>query len=123
MNLSEQFTNRLKQLAGIQLITEADNRSVIVDKIGLPQFVADWANNLSKKYAIWIANSFKLDVVKNMSEASVNTNLDHEAIRAEILSNFKGDNTQNSIKEKLKSAMPSYGGRYSFILDWITRRS
>lgn len=123
MVLSEQFTNRLKQLAGIQLITEADNRSVIVDKIGLPQFVADWANNLSKKYAIWIANSFKLDVVKDMSEASVNANLDKEAIRAEILSNFKGDNTQNSIKEKLKSAMPSYGGRYSFILDWITRRS
>jgi hypothetical protein len=41
------------------LLTEKDNRKIIIDKLGLSQEIADWAHGLSDKYSLWIANQIK----------------------------------------------------------------
>ena len=36
------------------LLTEKDNRQVLINKEGVSQEVADWDNNLSNKLSIWV---------------------------------------------------------------------
>lgn len=115
MNLSESYKNRLLELSGVNLLTETDNRSVIVDKVGLPQQVADWAHNLSNKYSIWIANTFRQEAIKYIAG-------DNEVIKQEILKQFKGNSTQPSLKLKLSQVQRRLEGAYQHIIDWLSRR-
>ncbi len=42
----------------ISTLLEVDKRSVIINKIGLPKFIADWAHELDNKRSLWIVNTF-----------------------------------------------------------------
>ena len=82
------------------IITEADRRSAIQSALG---FSAAWANefhNMSEKYSIWIANSFKKKYIE-----------DNDGKDMTSLSLFGPRN------------LASWGGRrveYEYILDWLT---
>jgi hypothetical protein len=59
MLLSESYKNRLLELAGVELLSEADQKDIIINKIGLSPELADWAIGLNPKLSIWIANQVK----------------------------------------------------------------
>ena len=59
MLLSESYKNRLLELAGIELLSEADQKDIIINKIGLSPELADWAIGLNEKISVWIANQVK----------------------------------------------------------------
>jgi hypothetical protein len=59
MLLSESYKNRLLELAGIELLSEADQKDIIINTIGLSPELADWAIGLNEKLSLWIANQVK----------------------------------------------------------------
>ena len=52
------------------LLTEKDNRQVLINKEGVSQEVADWAHNLSNKLSIWVVKSLKAKYVQYMQRVS-----------------------------------------------------
>lgn len=135
MLLSENFKDRLKKLAGVAdstLLNEGDKRSVIINRLKLPKEIADWAHNLSEKYAIWIADSFKrnfLDYLDGIYDEEGNVQNGVRKKRAiEILNspNLSAFRTTNDFDKKVveviqnqaKEASPNY----EYILDWLRNR-
>ena len=95
MILSESYKKRLSELAGI--INEADNRKVIVDKIGLSQEMADWTHNISEKYSIWIANQIKKFNLDKASESDFRKILDWKKVNQEVnLNKFDFESALNT---------------------------
>jgi hypothetical protein len=76
-------------------LLEKDNRKTIVDTVGLPQFVADWAHELSPKYSIWISNSFKSVLEEG------------------------GDDVRDLNDSTIRRKMLEIQGRYIYVLDWL----
>lgn len=58
------------------LLTEKDNRRILIDKEGVSQEIADWAHNLSNKLSIWIVKSLKDKYAKDMANTSDKVSLD-----------------------------------------------
>jgi hypothetical protein len=92
--------NQLKRLL---LLTEADKRNVIIDKIGWSK---EWANefhNLSDKYSVWIADSF-LTHISNITEWG----------RDITLEKFNSQRPENNHSWSIGDK-----SRYEYILDWL----
>lgn len=58
------------------LLTEKDNRRILIDKEGVSQEIADWAHNLSDKLSIWVVKSLKNKYAKDMANTSDKISLD-----------------------------------------------
>ena len=56
MLLTEKYKTRLQELAGVKILSEADNRRIMIDKMGIEPEIAEQIHKLSPKYSIWIAN-------------------------------------------------------------------
>jgi len=52
------------------LLTEKDNRQILINKEGVSQEVADWAHNISNKLSIWVVKSLKGKYAQYMQRAS-----------------------------------------------------
>ncbi len=51
--------NTIKKGILESLLTEKDNRRILIDKEGVSEEIANWAHNLSDKLSIWIVKSLK----------------------------------------------------------------
>lgn len=66
----------LKKKITESLLTEKDNRRILIDKEGVSQEVADWAHNLSDKLSIWIVKSLKAKYANTMANLNNKISLD-----------------------------------------------
>lgn len=119
MILSENYIERLKNLAGIELLTETDNRKVITDKIKLPSTIADWAHGLSDKYSIWIANTFKNNYLTN----STILNRMPPDVKEEVIKQITDGKIPDAIKRDMLKIARLGNGQYQYILDWLRGRN
>lgn len=102
------FKNLVKEIlvenrSGV--ITEADRRSAIQNALG---FSEDWANefhNMSEKYSIWIANSFKALVKDQLTGSD----------RDEMM-----DTLNKFGPGKVTMWASQHRGDFEYILDWLT---
>jgi hypothetical protein len=119
-NLKQKNLEKVKQfLLERELLSEKDNRQVIVNKLGLPQEVADFAHKISDKYSIWIANQIK-EHIENFGILSFNSYKTANQNRLEnVITMFKDDNRPNiDIKNlNLNDAERLYH-LYGYITDW-----
>lgn len=137
MVLSENFKDRLKKLAGVAdstLILEGDKRAVIMNSVKLPKEIADWAHNLSDKYSIWIADSFKKDFIdatnKDLEEKNLDSQKKNELINKILnvlsvpsLKSFKPENEyEMKVRDVILNRAENYTGTYQYILDWLKGR-
>lgn len=132
MILSENFKKRLMELAGVSagknIITEADKRNVIINKLKIPKEIADFSHNLSDKYSIWIANSIKNQILKDKTLAGL---IGGEKLIKDIMSlpSFAsiGKNPENSLEFKramdIEKFIKNIEGDYTYILDWLKGRT
>ena len=97
--------NQLKNLVESvkHILTEADKRNVIIDKIGYSKEWADEFHNLSDKYSVWIADSY---LKKKMSDSEWSREKALESI------NKKTPDTTYTWYNGLQ-------GVYQYILDWL----
>lgn len=116
LSLTEGCKSKLQRLAGI--ITEGTKEEIIIKKIGLPNFVADWAEELSDKYSIWIADSFKRLIIDSKKFPELR-NMKGEDIEKKLAS----DEREPMFDDFLKKTMEEHSGEYKYILDWLKGRS
>lgn len=123
MLLTENFKKRLLELAGVytgeNIISEADKRNVIVSRLNLSKEIADWAHNLSDKYSIWIAESFK-KLLLNLEYIDKKGNITGSL--PDIYGNIdarKKDEFNTAIINLAKQVKNDY----EYILDWLKGRT
>lgn len=58
------------------LLSEKDNRRILIDKEGVSEEIANWAHNLSDKLSIWIVKSLKDKYARAMANLSNKVSLD-----------------------------------------------
>lgn len=120
MLLSESYKKRIQELSGIvleskEILEEKDNREVIVNKIKLPQFVADWAHNISDKYSIWIADILKEKTFDSMApEGGV--------MRKLVKRSFEEGRSKDAFEKNLRNVMRRLQGQFSYVSDWLNGR-
>jgi len=85
------------------LLTEADRRQVIMDKIGWSKEWADEFHNLSDKYSVWIADSFLKRIMAYYGE-------DGNAVL---------DSYRNTPPYLTRTWTNEIKGNYEYILDWL----
>jgi hypothetical protein len=119
MLLSENHIKRLKKLSGISVLEEADNRETIIKKIGLSASIANMAHELSDKYSIWIANTFKDKYINN---ARIFQGMD-QAIKDEVVKQITAGRVNPSIEKDMASNFRAMDGEYRHILDWLRGRN
>ena len=97
--------NQLKNLVESvkHILTEADKRNVIINKIGYSKEWADEFHNLSDKYSLWIADSY---LKKKMSD---NNRTKEEALKK---INEKGPDATYTWFNGIQAT-------YQYILDWL----
>jgi len=134
MLLTENFKKRLLELAGIpaseNIILEADKRNIIVSKLKIPKEIADWAHNLSDKYAVWIADSLRKQILKNYEDTDeeykkfANMLLNSKSLDLEKLNDFTeiSHNSMQLIKDSVENYISNFKGEYEYILDWLKGR-
>ena len=81
----------------------------------LPQFVADWAHNISEKFAIWIANDFKKNILIN--------SIPDETVRINAIQQMEKGITSGGLEKIIKREMDSKEGQYRNIVDWLQGRN
>jgi hypothetical protein len=64
------MNNWLKKKVQEGLLTEKDNRRVLIDKLGVSEEIANWAHGLSDKLSIWIVKSLKDKYANEMKGVS-----------------------------------------------------
>ena len=98
------------------LLTEKDNRKVIINKIGLDQEAADISHDISDKYSIWIANQAKVNYPEDPKRFLIEKRRDLEKIIKFFTTTNKPNININklSFEEVLDSLLPSY----KYITDW-----
>lgn len=109
--------NKLRKLIqeSLKLIILEDKRSVIMTSLKLPQFVADWAHNISEKFAIWIANDFKKNILIN--------SIPDETVRKNSIQQMEKGITSGGLEKIIKREMDSKEGQYRNIVDWLQGRN
>nr|QBM02760.1 hypothetical protein [uncultured archaeon] len=117
--------------AGQNIISEADKRSVITNTLHIPREVADFAHNLSDKYAIWIADSARKLHLKN-AESWISGESDENGKKAfeelkkvwsfKSLSDAK-DQFDVALVKKINGFLQTITGDYTHILDWLKGRT
>ena len=127
MLLGENYKKRLLELAGIpagqNLISEADKRNVIIQKIKFPpelsKEIADWAHNISEKYSIWVADSLKKKLIEggfiNQNGGVIGSNPDDDG---------KYDyQTRSPLINDIRGVIRGVTSYYTPIIDWLTNRN
>jgi len=130
VNIKQRNLEKVKQfLLEREILSEKDNREIIVKKLGLPQEVADFAHKISDKYSLWIAktlndnpraNSF-IKAYQSGSIDSDNLKFRLSGYRAyeEIISMFKDDNRPPlDIKNLEFGEALNFYHIYVYIKDW-----
>ena len=110
-------------LAGQNLISEADKRNVIIQKIKFPpelsNEIADWAHNISEKYSIWVADSLKKKLVEG---GYINQN--GGVIGSDPDDNGKYDyQTRSPLINDIRGVIRGVTSYYTPIMDWLTNRN
>jgi hypothetical protein len=123
MILTENYIQRLRKLAGIKVLVEADNRKVIVDKIKLPQDIADWAHQLSDKYSIWIANTFKGKYFDPSYDSAFVLKRMQPEVRDAVLKMIEAGKYQPQIIKDMIRSANAIAPYYTYILDWLRGRN
>lgn len=97
------------------IIQEKDNRRKIIRKIKMPDYVADWAHEISSKHSIWIADDFKykflLDIIPD------------EIIRNAAIKQLEAGKINGGLHKLIRRAMENYEQDYTYIVEWLQGRS
>ena len=109
------------------LLTEKDNRRVLIDKLGVSEEIANWAHGLSEKFSIWIVNSLKDKYAKQMKGVSPENQVGLDAFYKTISSDY--DDIMDLFKKtnKPKTDINSLNfdsaidlvGKYRYIEAWL----
>lgn len=107
------------------LLTEKDNRTVLINKLGASEEVANWAHNLSDKLSLWIFNSLKAKHKQEMDGLENQISLDqyYEPLTSDyrdIINLLKKDNRPNIDINKLTfDEALDLLGKYRYIEAWL----
>ena len=67
---------KIKKRVLESLLTEKDNRRILIDKEGVSEEIANWAHELSDKLSIWIVKSLKVKYANDMANVNNKISLD-----------------------------------------------
>ena len=109
---------RLRLLIRECLLLE-DKRDVIINSVKLPDFVAEWAHEISPKFSVWIANDFK----RRFLEGQVPEGPSGEIIKTNILKQLEAGNAAGGMVKLLRGAMRRFEGDYRHVADWLQGRN
>jgi hypothetical protein len=109
------------------LLTEKDNRQILIDKEGVSQEIADWAHNLSDKLSIWIVKSLKDKYANEMGRAFESDKVDLDDYYKTLDSDYKDiiDLTKKTNKPNMNLKRLSFDealdlvGKYRYIEAWL----
>lgn len=117
---------KLEKILLESLLTEKDNRRILIDKEGVSEEIANWAHNLSDKLSIWIVKSLKDKYARTISNLPNKVSLDAyymdlDSDYRDIMALTKKQNKPNfNLKELSFDEALSYVPRYEYIESWIT---
>ena len=118
--------NTIKKGILESLLTEKDNRRILIDKEGVSEQIANWAHNLSDKLSIWIVKSLKDKYARTIANLPNKVSLDDyymdlDSDYRDIMALTKKQNKPNfNLKELSFDEALSYVPRYEYIESWIT---
>ena len=109
------------------LLTEKDNRKILINKEGVSQEVADWAHNLSNKLSIWVVKSLKSQHEKEMGKVADSDKVElgdyyktKDGDYKAIMSLMKKQNRPKIELKKLSfSEAMDLVGKYQYIEAWL----
>ena len=109
------------------LLTEKDNRKVLINKLGVSEEIANWAHGLSDKLSTWIVSSLKVKYSSDMEGISDEdrVSLDNyfmglDGDYKEIIGLLQKKNRPKlNIKELTFVGALEFVGRYSHIEAWL----
>jgi hypothetical protein len=125
--MSFNLKKRLREGLMESLITEKDNRRILIDKEGVSQEVADWAHNLSNKLSIWIVKSLKDKHSKEMAKASEDDKMSLDEFYKTVDGDYrsiidlmaKTNRPQINIKKLNFEQALELVGKYQYIEAWL----
>jgi len=121
------MSNTIRKRLLESLLTEKDNRKILVDKLGVSQEIADWAHNLSDKLSIWVVNSLKTKHSKDMGNVADEdkVSLDNfyrtlDGDYSDIISLMRKKNRPKiNLKELSFGDAKDLVGKYQYIEAWL----
>ena len=87
---------------------------IIIKKIGLPDFIADYVVNTSKKYAVWLADSIKEREIERFRELFSNSDSAGKTDK-ELLESSK---KMGALSDE-KKFQNNYSNKITSIIDWL----
>jgi hypothetical protein len=97
------------------IIQEKDNRRSIIERLKMPDYVAEWAHNISDKHSIWIVDDFKskflLDIIPS------------EVIRNAAILQLERGLVSGGLHRTIRKSMNDFEGEYRYIVDWLQGRN
>ncbi len=117
--------NTIKKGILESLLTEKDNRRILIDKEGVSEEIANWAHNLSDKLSIWIVKSLKDKYARSTANLPDKVSLDDyymslDSDYRDIIALTKKQNKPNfNLKDLSFDEALSYVPRYEYIESWI----
>ena len=118
MQLSNDYINRLNKLSSNPL--NESKVDAIVNKIGLPEEIANLIDNDFNKYSIWFANMFMDILEEYIKKEKINYNgiIDEDKFKELISSKDKG-----FIEYLKKEYLRDKETYFDYILDWLQGRN
>jgi hypothetical protein len=116
---------KIKKRVLESLLTEKDNRRILIDKEGVSEEIANWAHNLSDKLSIWIVKSLKDKYARYTANLPQKPSLDDyymslDSDYRDIIGLTKKQNKPNfNLKELSFDEALSYVPRYEYIESWL----
>jgi hypothetical protein len=104
----------LEELHSLEGLVFESKKQVIVNKLKLPLFVADWINDISEKFSIWFADHFKKNFLNTVPD-DFTKNL--------LLKQLEKGNSTGGMEKLLRKYMNSIEGEYRYIADWMHGRT
>ena len=117
---------KIKKRVLESLLTEKDNRRILIDKEGVSEEIANWAHNLSDKLSIWIVKSLKDKYARYTANLPQKPSLDDyymslDSDYRDIIALTKKQNKPNfNLKDLSFDEALSYVPRYEYIESWIS---
>ena len=116
---------KIKKMVLESLLTEKDNRRILIDKEGVSEEIANWAHELSDKLSIWIVKSLKDKYARYTANLPQKPSLDDyymslDSDYKDIIALTKKQNKPNfNLKELTFDEALSYVPRYEYIESWL----
>lgn len=119
--------HRLKKKILEVLLSEKDNRRILIDKEGVSEDVANWAHNLSDKMSIWIVKSLKDKYNNEMNGVSPDNRVSLEDYYPSFTSDYqdilslikKQNRPQIDVKSLSLDQAMDLVGKYNYIEAWL----